>query len=102
MCYMYKTQIQIFQRLCDDGNVAINIQEMSADDIVRKMQIVETDPETIWRSIEKYYGFGFFNIMIEQEFGINPNTYSKVLSTFEGLVSKTKNECDERIANLVE
>ena len=81
MCMMYKQQILIFQRLCDDGNVAISIDEMSADDITRKMHIVESDPETIWRCLEKYYGFGFFNVMIEQEFGINPSTYSKPACT---------------------
>ena len=27
--------------------------------------------------MQKYYGYGFFNVMIEREFGINPLTYEE-------------------------
>lgn len=48
---------------------------MSVDSVIRKLEMINHDALAIWRSIEKYYGYGFFNRIIEDEFGINPDSH---------------------------
>ena len=40
-----------FRRLCDDGNVFIPINEMTADYVVGKLVIVEEDADKIWQAL---------------------------------------------------
>ena len=56
----------------------VSIQELDCYNMVRKLGVVCSDAEEIWLNIEKQFGFGFFNQMIEKEFGINPDTHSKI------------------------
>jgi hypothetical protein len=63
----------MFQRLCKDGNVLISIDEMSAEDMVRKLHIIEQSPTVIWEALQNNFGFGFFNKIIEGEYGITPD-----------------------------
>ena len=63
---LYKTnkvlqhQIYLFNEIDKSGNIGIKFSEMNCDDIIRKLQIVEDDPSKIWKSLQKYYGYGFF------------------------------------------
>lgn len=63
----------MFEMICKDGNMLINLHELNANDIVRKLHIVEKSPLVIWKSIENYYGYGFFTKILEEEFGITPD-----------------------------
>lgn len=46
----------MFELLCKDNNMVINFNEMNADDIIRKLYIVEKNSEKIWEALEKHYG----------------------------------------------
>jgi hypothetical protein len=46
---------------------------MNANDMMRKLFIIEKSAKTIWDAIERHYGYGFFNKIIETEFGITPD-----------------------------
>lgn len=74
--------IHKFEKLCNDNNVGITIHELNADDVIRKLNIIEADSQPIWEAFSKYYGMGFFNKMIEKEFGINPDTHEEIGNKF--------------------
>lgn len=54
-------KIRKFEQLCNTQNVGISIHELSADDIVMKLKIVEQSAQPIWTAFHKYFGSGFFN-----------------------------------------
>ena len=64
------TKIVIFEKLCKDGNQFISFSELNAKDIIRKLKIVETSPEIIWEGLIEHFGFGYFNMVVENHFGI--------------------------------
>lgn len=70
---IYYKQITLFDMLCRDGNVLISLHELNAGDILKKLKMVEMDAHVIWKSLEKVFGFGYFNKVIEDEFGITPD-----------------------------
>ena len=51
--------------------------------------------------LQKYYGYGFFNVMIEKEFGINPDTHEEIVHSFIGQISSFKEDTIEKL-NLVQ
>lgn len=48
----FQTQVLIFEKLCEDGNMFISLEEMNAIDVIKKLGIVEKDPKTIWKALE--------------------------------------------------
>lgn len=46
---------------------------MNANDIVRKLHIVEKSPLIIWKALENNYGYGFFHKILEEDYGITPD-----------------------------
>ena len=58
----------------------ISLEEMNADDMVRKLAIVEKKASVVWSSLIHHYGYGFFNKIIEEEFGIEPDFLDKIKS----------------------
>jgi len=75
-------QIQKFDQLCKHNNVGITIHELNADDVINKLKIIEKESLPIWEAFIKHYGNGFFNKMIEREFGINPDTHEEIGNKF--------------------
>lgn len=59
--------------ICKDGNMLINLNELNANDIVRKLHIVEKNPLIIWKALEDNFGYGFFTKILEEEYGITPD-----------------------------
>jgi hypothetical protein len=45
---------------------------LTAEAVIKKLAIIESNPKNIWKNLENIYGFGFFNRVIEEEFGISP------------------------------
>ena len=70
---------------------------MNCEDIVCKLHIIEDDPITIWRTMQRYYGYGFFNVMIEREFGINPLTHEETTKKFMGEVANVEETMKESL-----
>lgn len=60
----------------------ISLNEMNANDMVRKLYIVEKSPQEVWNSIIKHYGLGVFNKIIEEEYGITPDFQEKIKKEF--------------------
>jgi hypothetical protein len=75
-------KIMKFEKICALNNVGITIDEMNADDIISKLHIVEQNSLPIWEAFSKHYGAGYFNKMIEKEFGINPDTHEEIGNKF--------------------
>ena len=46
---------------------------MNASDIVRKLALIERKPIIVWKALTEHYGYGYFNKVIEEEFGIEPD-----------------------------
>ena len=44
---------------------------MSADDVIRKLALIEKEPRKVWNAICQYYGDGFFTEIIEEEYCLN-------------------------------
>lgn len=65
-----------FEKLGEDGNIGITFGEMNAESVIRKLQMIEKDPRVIWKSFDEYYGYGFFFDVLEQQFGITPETHN--------------------------
>ncbi|CAI2359505.1 unnamed protein product [Moneuplotes crassus] len=93
-------KIKKFELLCKGKNVAISINELNADDIVQKLSIVESDALPIWEGFVKHYGNGFFNKMIEKEFGINPDTHEEIGNKFGQEVNNIRLEMIEKFEKL--
>lgn len=56
---------------------------MNADSVIEKLTFIEVDAEKIWNAFGKHYHKGFFYNTIENEFGITPETHSKLVETFD-------------------
>lgn len=76
--------------ICRDGNVLISLNELNANDIIRKLNIVEKNPSVIWKAIENHYGFGYFHKIIEEEYGITPDFQEKIKKDFATELNKSK------------
>ena len=94
-------QIYLFNEIDKTGNIRIKFSEMNCEDIICKLQIIENDPMAIWKNLQKYYGYGFFNVVIEKEFGINPDTHEEIVHNFVGQISSFKEDTMEKF-NFVE
>jgi hypothetical protein len=67
-----------FERLCEDGNVLIRLDEMDADSMIGKLVIVAHDPFEIWRCLKYHYGETYFNLVIEREMGVTSEFKEKL------------------------
>lgn len=90
-------KITKFEKLCKGKNVAVSINELNADDIVSKLYIVEGESLPIWEAFGKHYGVGFFNKMIEKEFGINPDTHEEIGNRFGQEVNNIRIEMSAKL-----
>jgi hypothetical protein len=90
-----------FEKIWKEKNVGITINELSADDIIHKLSIVESEAAPIWEAFSKYYGGGFFNKMIEKEFGINPDTHEEIGNKFGQEVNNLRETSNEKFSQFV-
>lgn len=74
---------------------------MNADDIVRKLKVIEKEAAPIWDAFNKHYSPGFFNKMIEREFGINPDTHEEIGNKFGQEVNNIRIMSNERFEKLL-
>lgn len=78
-----RDQIHTFKQLEKHGNVGISFFEMNADSVIAKLTYIESDADTIWTAFDKHYHKGFFYNIIENEFGITPETHSELVEKFD-------------------
>jgi|LauGreDrversion4_2_1035121.scaffolds.fasta_scaffold113398_1 hypothetical protein len=90
----------MFERLCDDGNVLIKLDDMNAKAMARKLAIVERDPLVLWEALESAFGFGYFNPIIEKEFGITPEFKEYIHKQFNDELNKTRTEMHSKIKKI--
>ena len=93
-------KIMKFEKICREQNVGIKIDEMNADDIIYKLSIVENQSQPIWEAVTKHYGSGFFNKMIEKEFGINPDSHEEIGNRFGQEVSSIRIKANDSFNQL--
>lgn len=96
----FSRQCQMFERLCDDGNVLIKLEDMNAKEMTRKLSIVEKDPSVVWDALESSFGFGYFNSIIEKEFGITPEFKEFIHNQFNDELNKTRTEMHSKIKKI--
>ena len=89
---IYQRQINIFEKICEDGNVLVSLDELTAIDVTKKLAIVEKDPRVLWKAFESVFGFGFFNPMIEEEFGITPAFKDTIQKQYNDELNKARHE----------
>mmetsp|Transcript_4388 Transcript_4388/g.4146 ORF Transcript_4388/g.4146 Transcript_4388/m.4146 type:complete len:146 (+) Transcript_4388:853-1290(+) len=63
----YQRKICIFEKLCEDGNVLVNLDELNAEDMAKKLKIVEDNPAVLWDAFNAVFGPAFFNKVIEEK-----------------------------------
>jgi len=90
----------LFEKLCEDGNLLISLDEMNARDMARKLQIVEKDPQKVWEAMDYAYGYGYFNAVIEKEFGITPDFKDFIGKQFTDELNKTRNEMNVKVKKI--
>lgn len=94
-------QINIFDQICEKGNVLVSLDEMNCECMVEKVYVVEKDPFKVWEAVDKVYGFGFFNEVIQEEYGITPDFTSKIEDMFVDEINSLKHLQLERINSVV-
>jgi len=56
---------------------------MTADAVVHKLSYIEKDCNKIWKAFDESYGYGFFFDVIENQFGITPETKTNLIKNFD-------------------
>lgn len=51
---------------------------MGTESILRKLSIIENNPFVVWKSIEQYFGSGFFNDVILREYDIQTESSNEI------------------------
>ena len=87
----------MFEKMCEDGNMLVSLDEMNAIDICKKLVIVEQDPKKLWMSSEQVFGFGYFHPTIEEEFGITPAFKEQITKQFNEELNKARNEAQTKV-----
>ena len=67
---------------------------MNANSVIHKLTFIETDSEPIWKAFENNYHKGFFYNMIEEEFGITPETHGKLVEKFDKKIYEYRESAD--------
>lgn len=93
-------QVMLFERLQEDGNVFVRMEDMNAQAIVRKLSIVEKNPRVVWESVQKVFGFGFLSKVIEEDYGITPDFKDSIMRDFTEELAKLKNELGSKVKRL--
>ena len=97
---VYYRQITLFELLCRDGNVLVTLKEMNANDMVRKLQLIEKNPLAVWQAIESQYGYGFFLKVISEEFGITPDFQTNLQKEMASELSRAKTDANNKLQKL--
>ena len=83
-----------------DGEGFLDLSEMNPSDIISKLKHIEASAESIWNAIEEHFGPGFFNIVIEKQFGIVPGASDALKSAFEKKILEIMRGSNDRIEDL--
>ena len=83
-----------------DGNVGIKFSEMTADDVMRKLEVIEKDARRVWDAITTHYGDGFFTDIIEQEYGLNPNSHQEILDQMAAFLKEHQEASEAKFTEL--
>eukprot|EP00347_Sterkiella_histriomuscorum_P018385 403345701 len=94
---VFQRQIIMFEKLCEDGNMLVSLDELNAFDISKKLAIVEKDPKILWKALESVFGFGFFHPTIEEEFGITPAFKEQITKQYNEELNKARYETQAKV-----
>lgn len=80
----YKCKIELLNEVNDPEK--FKFSDMNATGFLRRLARIDQDPYSIWEAVNTIYGEGFFNKIIEKEYGINSANY---ISLNERISKKT-------------
>ena len=95
-----RKKLDKFERLCEDGNQFIELDQMDADFVVGKLMIVEEDPYRVWSALENNYGNGYFNACIEEKLGVSTSFKDKLFAEFRQKLLETQFESDKQLREI--
>lgn len=81
-------KIQCYAQLEKLNNVGISFWDMNCESVIQKLFVIEKNATAIWKAFEQFYGRGFFNACIEQEYGITPETHNQLVEKFDQKVKE--------------
>jgi hypothetical protein len=73
---------------------------MNARDMTRKLAIVERDPVKLWEALSEAFGYGYFNAVIEKEFGITPDFKEYIGKQYAEEVNRMRNEMNIKVKKI--
>jgi hypothetical protein len=56
---------------------------MNADQVIKKLTVIQKTPKPIWDAISKHYSPEFFFDIIEEQFGVTPGTHDMLIERFD-------------------
>ncbi|CDW87972.1 UNKNOWN [Stylonychia lemnae] len=71
---LYK-QVAILDMINKHG---IKFKDMNAEHLISRLYRIQKDPQLIWNVLHQFYGDDYFIELIEDEYGISPQSYEKL------------------------
>ena len=87
-----KKKVEVFEALCEDGNVIVSYRDMTANSVVSKLMIIEDNPQVIWNALEYNFGSNFFTEMIESKLGVTQDYKEALFNRFKQKIMETNQE----------
>jgi predicted DNA-binding protein YlxM (UPF0122 family) len=73
---------------------------MNEEHLIKRLSLVEADPQRIWNRMHQYYGEDFFLNIIEDEYGISPESNDQLLEKVEKQLHDLQKNSEDRILDL--
>jgi len=95
-----RNKILTFERLCEDGNVLVKLSELNAESMVRKLFLVEDDPQKVWDALISVYGHNYFKEVIEKSMGITSDYKDKLDRYYKQKLKETTHENEMKLTQI--
>ena len=100
--FTLKQTIKKFEKINEGSPGLFSYYEISAEGIVKKLSLIESDPHKIWTAFETCYGHSFFLDVIKETFGLIPTVNNKFAREFNEKLLQYQKDASEQINKLVD
>ncbi len=96
-------KIQIFEKInAEDSGTFIPFKEMNPKILIKKLSLLTQNAREIWDSFDEFYGHGFFQEVIEQEYALNPTFHSSIEKQYNERIADLQKQANLQISTLNE